>query len=196
MKKLLLQIWSWSCVACCISEGNVNTLTKLDDYFTYYKILGFKFSWISFIYLLTSYQMKSLLTKYVPTAQLSCIEKLTAVYWTFCIVINMEMCISLSNRIEMVCCPPMALHFIMPARQQDIKFNPYLIRMSCLWFPLSNLVPLKPIKWNLYVKLRDHKWKIKFDFWHDHFFHSVVIPLICRKIVGCFLFPLNKLGSP
>ena len=117
---------------CCISEGNVNTLTKLDDYFTYYKILGFKFSWISFIYLLTSYQMKGLLTKYVPTTQLSCIEKLTAVYWTFCIVINMEICISLSNRIEMVCCPPTALHFIMPARHQDIKFNPYLIWMSCL----------------------------------------------------------------
>lgn len=131
-KKLLLQIWSWRFVACCISEGNVNTLTKLDDYFTYYNILGFKFSWISFIYLLTSYQMKGLLTKYVPTTQLSCIEKLTAVYWTFCIVINMEICISLSNRIEMVCCPPTALHFIMPARHQDIKFNPYLIWMSCL----------------------------------------------------------------
>ena len=112
-----------------------------------------QFSWISFIYLLTSYQMKGLLTKYVPTTQLSCIEKLTAVYWTFCIVINMEICISLSNRIEMVCCPPTALHFIMPARHQDIKFNPYLIWMFCISFPLSNLVPLKPIKCNLYNKM-------------------------------------------
>ena len=141
MKKLLLQIWSWSCVACCISEGNVNTLTKLDDYFTYYKILGFKFSWISFIYLLTSYQMKGLLTKYVPTAQLSCIEKLTAVYWTFCIVINMEMCISLSNRIEMVCCPPTALLCLLGIKTSSLTHIlsecPAFGFRSVTWFPLS-----------------------------------------------------------